>query len=114
MCLRGLSFKKLYFQHIVHYCCSSLRRTFWNSSIYFLQSSSFWKALCALIGRISQACDGNVTPLPYLETHSIYSVYNTTVRTKVKHLGIIMQIFQHSVDLWERVMRRFLEGIDES
>ncbi len=35
--------------------------------------------------------------------------------SKVKHLGIIMQIFQHSVDLCERVlMRRFLEGIDES
>ncbi len=41
--------KKHIFFHI-HYCCSPLLRL---SETRFLQSSSFWKARCALIGQLS-------------------------------------------------------------
>ncbi len=58
-----------YFPHTVHYCCSSM--PFWNASIFTKlivlrsEACSDWPAIqCVVIGRIPQACDGNVTP-PY-------------------------------------------------
>ncbi len=45
--------KSHYFPHTVHYCCFSLLRL--SETCRFLQSSSFWKARCALIGQLSGA-----------------------------------------------------------
>ncbi len=81
-CLRGLRFKKHYFPHTIHYCCSPLpclSKTHW-----FLQSSLFWKAQCDLIGQLSIALWlaeylNHVTemlrPLPYMETHSVSTTW---------------------------------------
>ncbi len=62
MCLRGLRFKV---PHTVHYCCSSKPRLS-ETKLIVLRSEvcSDWPAIqCAVIGRIPQACDGNVTPI---------------------------------------------------
>ncbi len=46
-------FKKHYFPHTVHYCCSSMLR--FSETRRFSQSSSFWEVRCALIGQLSGA-----------------------------------------------------------
>ncbi len=53
MCMCGLRLKTHYFPHTVHYCCSSMPRL--SEKHWFLQSSSFWEARCALIGQLSSA-----------------------------------------------------------
>ncbi len=58
---------------------------------------SDWPAIqCVVIGRMPQACDGNVTPL---------TVFGNTLKLRLlslrKHLGGVTQIFPHSdVDMW--------------
>ncbi len=89
-CLRGLRLKKTHcFPHTVHYCCCSLQ--FLQSNIILRsEACSDWPAIqCAVIGRIPQACDEMLRPLPYLETQSLHD-NNTTAR----HLGGVMQIIQ--------------------
>ncbi len=51
--LRGSRFKKHYFPHTVHYCCSSMLRL--SETCQFVQSSPFWEARCALIDQLSGA-----------------------------------------------------------
>ncbi len=78
MCLCGLRLKKThYFPHTVHYCCSSMLRL--SETCRFLQSSSFWKARCALIGQLSRALwladylksvTEMLRPLPYCDAVS--------------------------------------------
>ncbi len=88
MCLRSLKLKKHIIFHIPYIIvtplCPALKR------IHFLQSSSFWKAMCALIGQLSSALwldsyPKRVTemlrPLPYLEIHSV----STTWRQRQQH-----------------------------
>ncbi len=53
-CLCGLRLIKHYFPHTVHYCCSSMLHL--SETRWFLQSSSFWEARCALmIGQLPSA-----------------------------------------------------------
>ncbi len=55
----------------------------------FLQSSSFWKAQCALIGQLSstlwlaeylKCVTEMIRPLPYLETHSFMAAAATILQ----------------------------------
>ncbi len=64
---------------------------FWNAPIFIkliiLRSEvcSDWPAIqCIVIGRIPQACDGNVTPLPYWDAMSqpFYSLWSRHDETK--------------------------------
>ncbi len=77
MCLCGLRFKKHIIFHILYIIVAPLCPAFWNASIFtkliVLRSEvcSDWPAIqCVVIGRILQACDGNVTPLPYCDAVS--------------------------------------------
>ncbi len=67
MCLCGLRLKKHIILHILYMIVAP---PFWNASIFtkliVLRSEVYadWPAIqCVVIGRIPQACDGNVTPL---------------------------------------------------
>ncbi len=110
--------KTHYFPHTVHYFCSSLPRL--SEMRWFLQSSSFWKTSCALIGQLSSALwlaeylkrvTEMLRPLQYLETHCLHDMaaaakilqweYKLCLLSLRKHLGSVMQSVQHSdVDMW--------------
>ncbi len=112
MCSRSLRLKTHYFPHTVHYCCSSLPCLY--ETCRFLQSSSFWRARCALIGQLSSA----LWLAKYLKhvTEMLHPIFGNTqhlhdmavVATMLqrerklcllslrKHLGGVMQIFPHS------------------
>ncbi len=68
--------KTHYFPHSVHYCCSfmlclSETHTFFTKLIVLRSEvCSDWPDIqCILIGRIPQACDGNVMPITMLWCH---------------------------------------------
>ncbi len=74
------------------------------------EACSDWPDIrCIVIGRIPQACDGNVTPLTIFgNTQRLHDMAATTILQQElklllslrKHLGGVMHIFPHSdVDL---------------
>ncbi len=73
--------KTHYFPHTVRYCCSFLPSI--SETCQFLQSSSFWKARCALIGQLSSVLwlaeylkhvKEMLCPLPYLEAQYLHNM----------------------------------------
>ncbi len=73
MCLCGLRFKKHIIFHILYIivaplCSAFLKRVdFYKAHRSESEACSDWPAVqCVVIGRIPQACDGNVTPLTVL------------------------------------------------
>ncbi len=54
-CLRGSRFKKHIIFHILYIIVAPLCSAFLKRTDFYLQSSSFWEARCALIGQLSSA-----------------------------------------------------------
>ncbi len=77
MYLCGLRFTKYIIFHILYIIVAPLCPPFWNASIFTKlivlrsEACSDWPAIqCIVIGRMPQAWDGNVPPLPYCEAVS--------------------------------------------
>ncbi len=107
MCLRG--FKKHSIFHILYIIVSPLCPAFWNAQIFtkliVLRSEACpdWPAIpCVVIGRIPQACDGNVTPLPMLwcrVSQPFYSLWSRRDETKTTKPAINEAFVAFSEDI---------------
>ncbi len=70
MCLCGLMLKKHYFTHTVHYRSSMPHL---SETRRFLQSSSFWEVMCALIGQKPQTVLAKLELPHFIETAFVHN-----------------------------------------
>ncbi len=101
-CLCGLRFKKHYFPHTVHYCCSSMLRL--SETSRFLESSSFWEVRCALIGLLSSALwlaeylkreTEMLCPLPYYDAEQIMWAKRSDAQLNITLCGCALLSVAH-------------------